>query len=182
MPRLRCNLRALACALLLALPGGAALTAEPTAVPEFTHQRPSEWLNTEPLTLAKLKGKVVLVEFWAFECVNCLNSHAWIESVATSRAPNGLVVVGVHTPELPEERDGYKLRAAVQKLQIHYPVMIDVDRSYWNALHNKYWPEFYLIGRDGKLYGSFAGEMHAGEPRAQAAEQSIDQLLAAPAT
>jgi thiol-disulfide isomerase/thioredoxin len=175
-------MQAIGWSLLLALLGGAALAADPTTAPEFTHQRPSEWLNSDPLTLAKLKGKVVLVEFWAFECANCLNSRAWIESVEKTKGPSGLVIIGVHTPELPDERDGFKLRAAVKRLQIDYPVMIDVDRSYWNALHNKVWPEFYLIGRDGKLYGSIIGEMHVGEPRAEVAEQAIDKLLAAPAT
>jgi len=156
--------------------------AAPSAPPEFTHRQASDWINSEPLTLASLKGKVVLLEFWAFECVNCLNSRAWVETTASSKAGQGLVVIGVHTPELPAERNPNAVRHAVERLGIHYPVMIDEDSSYWRALHNQYWPAFYLIGRDGRLYGPVLGEMHVGDARAGKMEQIIDQLLAAPAT
>jgi len=156
--------------------------AAPNVLPEFTHHQSTDWINSEPLTLAALKGKVVLVEFWAFECVNCLNSRAWVESIANSKGAQGLVVIGVHTPELPAERNPNAVRHAVDRLGIHYPVMIDEDSSYWRALNNRYWPAFYLIGRDGRLYGPVLGEMHVGDARAQKVEQAIDQLLAAPAT
>ena len=119
------------------------------------------------------------MEFWVFECVNCLNSTAWVESVARDKAAAGLVVVGVHTPELREERSPGNVRQAVARLGIRYPVMLDGDYSYWGALHNQYWPAFYLIGRDGLLYGSAIGEMHAGEHAAKTMEAAIDQLLQA---
>src|SRR3981081_2006655 len=80
-----------------------AVLAAPSAPPEFTHHRADDWINSAPLTLAGLKGKVVLVEFWAFECVNCLNSRAWVETLARARGAAGLVIVGVHTPELAAE-------------------------------------------------------------------------------
>lgn len=176
-------MQAIIAAVLMVVVAFAAPASTPTTPPEFTHHRAAEWLNSDPLTLAKLKGKVVMVEFWAFECVNCLNSHEWVESVADKKGPAGLVVVGVHTPELPDEHSETGVRRAVQRLKIHYPVMVDEDGSYWRALHNQFWPTFYLIGRDGLLYGSFKGEMHVGDARAQQAEQVIDQLLAAaPAT
>jgi thiol-disulfide isomerase/thioredoxin len=176
-------MQAMARAALLALVGCAGVAvASPSVAPEFTHRRAVDWLNSEPLTLAKLKGKVVLVEFWAFECVNCLNSAAWLDAVEHDKGPAGLVIVGVHTPELPAEKDPDNVRRAVQRLRIHHPVMIDEDYTYWKALHNKYWPGFYLIGRDGMLYGSYVGEMHQGEARSKAVEDAIDQLLAAPAT
>jgi thiol-disulfide isomerase/thioredoxin len=153
----------------------------PTPPPEFTHHSDADWVNSAPLTLAALKGKVVLVEFWAFECANCLNSREWVESVARAKGPAGLVVIGVHTPELPEEKSASKVRDAVQRLGIDYPVMIDTDYSYWKALHNQYWPTFYLIGRDGKLYGHANGEQHVGQDSAKRVEQALDLLLAAPA-
>jgi thiol-disulfide isomerase/thioredoxin len=156
--------------------------AAPGVPPEFTHRHADEWINSQPLTLGALKGKVVLVEFWAFACDNCLNSRAWVESLERSKAPQGLVIVGVHTPEIAEERNPEAVRRAVERLGIHYPVMIDGDSSYWHALHNQYWPTFYLIGRDGRLYGSVPGEMHVGDERAQKVEAAIDQLLKAPAT
>ena len=151
----------------------------PAAAPEFTHPRAADWINSAPLTLAGLRGKVVLVEFWAFECVNCLNSRAWVEAVARDKTAAGLVVVGVHTPELRDERSPENVRRAVARLGIRYPVMMDGDYSYWQALHNEYWPAFYLIGRDGLLYGSTVGELHVGEPSARRVEAAIDQLLKA---
>jgi thiol-disulfide isomerase/thioredoxin len=146
--------------------------------PEFTHTRPGEWLNSAPLTLAQLKGKVVLVEFWAFACSNCRESKAWVESVAERHAGDGLVVVAVHTPELAQEKSPDNVRDAVKRLAIRYPVMIDSDWSYWNALHNRYWPAFYVIGRDGLVHGSAVGEMHTGQYGARELDGLIDQLLA----
>jgi thiol-disulfide isomerase/thioredoxin len=158
-----------------------ATTGASQTAPEFTHHRASDWLNSQPLTLAALKGKVVLMEVWAFKCVNCLNSREWVESVEKAKGPEGLVVLGVHTPELREEEGSDAVKQAVEKLKIDYPVMIDTDHTYWKALHNQYWPAFYLIGRDGHLYGPVLGEMHVGDARAQQFEQAIDQLLKAPA-
>jgi len=175
MKRLQRLLLMLACCAVLADVSAAA----PAPPPEFTHERASDWLNSDPLTLAALKGKVVLVEFWAFDCVNCLNSRAWVESVLRDKAPAGLVIVSVHTPELDEEKSPNNVRKAVERLKIHNPVMIDGDASYWRALHAQYWPTFYLIGRDGLLYGSVPGEMHVGDERAKKVEVALDQLLAA---
>jgi len=177
----RCTRSALAAALtagaLLACSGASEWS--PSPAPEFTHTAPAEWLNSEPLQLARLRGKVVLVEFWAYECVNCLNSREWVESIARTRADAGLVVVAVHTPELRAERSPDNVRAAVARLGIRYPVMIDGDYSYWNALGNQYWPAFYLIGRDGLVHGRAIGELHVGDGSAQPVERLIDQLLAA---
>ena len=158
----------------------AAAVQTPYPAPEFTHRESADWLNSTPLQLAALRGKVVLVEFWAFECVNCLNSRAWVESIAKTKAAAGLVVVAVHTPELRAERSPDNVRAAVARLGIHYPVMIDGDYSYWNALRNQYWPAFYLIGRDGLVHGRAIGELHVGDGSARPVEALIDQLLAAP--
>jgi hypothetical protein len=158
------------------------VSSTPTKPVEFTHHQAGDWINSGPLTLAELKGKVVLVEFWAFQCVNCLNSKAWVESMEHDKSAAGLVVIGVHSPELPEERSPDAVRRAVSRLGIHYPVMVDSDHSYWNATHTKYWPTFCIIGRDGLLYASLIGEMHVGDERAKAVEAAIDQLLQAPAT
>jgi thiol-disulfide isomerase/thioredoxin len=173
--------RALAAALsagaLLAC-SGAAMEA-PYRAPEFTHALPADWLNSAPLALRELRGRVVLIEFWAFECVNCLNTRAWVEKIAQDKAAAGLVVVAVHTPELRAERSSDNVRAAVTRLGIHYPVMIDGDYSYSNALGNQYWPAFFLVGRDGLIHGRAIGELHVGEPSAHPVEALIDQLLAA---
>jgi thiol-disulfide isomerase/thioredoxin len=175
MKRVRSLLLMLACCAVLAEVSAAA----PAPPPDFTHTGAADWLNSDPLTFAALKGKVVLVEFWAFDCVNCLNSRAWIESLLRDKGPEGLVIVSVHTPELDEERSPNNVRKAVERLKIHNPVMIDGDASYWRALHAQYWPTFYLIGRDGLLYGSVPGEMHVGDERAKKVEVALNQLLTA---
>ncbi|MGO9802193.1 MAG: redoxin family protein [Steroidobacteraceae bacterium] len=167
---------AVAAGTLIACSGAA--EQSPYPAPEFTHTTPADWLNSAPLTLGQLRGKVVLVEFWAFECVNCLNSSAWVEAIAQRKADAGLVVVAVHTPELRAERSADNVRAAVARLGIHYPVMMDGDYSYWNALGNRYWPAFYVIGRDGLVHGSRVGELHVGDGTARPLETLIDQLLA----
>jgi thiol-disulfide isomerase/thioredoxin len=156
--------------------------AAPSAPPEFNHQKPADWINSEPLTLASLKGKVVLVEFWAFQCDNCVKSRAWIDSLERDKSAKGLVIVGVHTPELAEERSPEAVKKAVERLGIHYPVMIDGDSSYWRAAHAQYWPTFLLISRDGLLRGTVPGEMDLGDERANKVAAAIDILLQAPAT
>jgi thiol-disulfide isomerase/thioredoxin len=167
--------------LLLLLGCGWTLAAAPSRPPAFTHSRAEDWINSPPLTLADLKGKVVVVEFWAFECDNCLKSLAWIDSLERDKAPEGLVVVGVHTPELDVERSASAVRKAVERLGIHHPVMIDTDSSYWKALHAQYWPTFCLIGRDGLLYACVPGEMDQGDERAAKVRSAVEMLLKAPA-
>jgi thiol-disulfide isomerase/thioredoxin len=167
--------------VLLALAAAPSILAAPSAAPEFTHSGADDWINSPPLKLGTLRGKVVLVEFWAFECVNCLNSQAWVESLGRTRDPGGFVIVRVHTPELSEERSPAAVRKAVTRLGVHEPVMIDADSSYWNALHAQYWPTFCLIGRDGLLYACVPGEMHTGDQRAAKVEQALDLLIKAPA-
>ena len=167
--------------LLFLLAGGSVVAAAPTSPPAFTHARAEDWINSPPLTLASLKGKVVMVEFWAFECDNCIKSRAWIESLEHDKGPQGLVVIGVHAPELDAERSREAMRQAVVRLGIHYPVMIDTDHSYWKALHAQYWPTFCLIGRDGLLYACVPGEMDLGDERANKVAGAVDQLLTAPA-
>ncbi|MBV9697627.1 MAG: redoxin family protein [Gammaproteobacteria bacterium] len=165
--------------ILLLAGAAAAAVARAAPAPEFTHRAAADWINSAPLTLQSLRGKVVLIEFWAFDCGNCLASRAWLDAVAREKAPAGLVVVAVHTPELPEERTAANVRAAVRRLGITEPVMLDADYSYWRSLGNAYWPAFYLVGRDGNLRGGAIGEMHRGSAPAQRLEAQIDALLAA---
>jgi thiol-disulfide isomerase/thioredoxin len=166
---------------LLILAAGSLTASSPSVPPEFTHSSPSDWINSPPLTLAGLKGKVVVVEFWAFSCDNCVKSRPWVQSLEHSMAADGLVVVGVHTPELARERSADAVRRAVVDLGIHYPVMLDQDSSYWNALHVQYWPTFCLIGRDGLLYACVPGEMDLGNERASKVADAVAMLVKAPA-
>lgn len=167
-------------ALLLVCSAQAGMPSAAPRAPQFTHSRAEEWLNSKPISLDSLHGKVVLIEFWTFDCVNCLLSAAWVKKVAREKSTDGLVVIGVHTPELPQERDVTNVRKAVGKLGITYPVMIDGDYSYWNAMRNQYWPAFYLIDTEGRLRSTAIGEMHVGEARALKLERMIDELLPPP--
>jgi thiol-disulfide isomerase/thioredoxin len=175
-------LRGARLALAFALTSAFALVHPAAAAdkaPEFTHTSASEWLNSEPLRLKNLRGKVVLIEFWAFDCVNCRRSVAWVHSVQERYRDRGLIVVGVHTPELPEERSIDNVRAAITSQKISYPVMVDGDYSYWQAMRNQYWPAFYVVDAQGRIAAHAIGEMHVNEPRAREFEQEIEGVLAA---
>lgn len=167
--------------LLLALAGAPLIATAPVTPPEFSHSSPDDWINSPPLKLSALKGKVVMIEFWAFECDNCIKSRAWVQSLEHTLGPQGLVVVAVHSPELPQEKFPDAVRKAVTRLGIRGPVMLDQDHAYWDALHVQYWPTFCLIGRDGLLYACVPGEMHSGDQRADRVEQAIETLLKSPA-
>jgi thiol-disulfide isomerase/thioredoxin len=147
--------------------------------PEFTHTSTSEWLNSKPLRLKNLRGQVVLIEFWAFDCVNCRRTVPWMHSMQDRYADQGLAIIGVHTPELPQERSAANVSAAVREQDITYPVMLDADYSYWNALSNRYWPAFYVVDARGNVAAQAIGEMHTGERRAAEFERQIEQLLRA---
>ena len=171
---------ALICFALLIVAGCARSDAQSitgAVAPAFTHAQPAEWLNSPPLNLEKLRGQVVLIEFWTYGCSNCRNTLPWLKAAHARYQDKGLTIVSVHTPEFASERDHDKIAAAVRKLGITYPVMIDNDFSYWQALGNRYWPAFYLIDTNGKLVASTFGELHAGTPRADQFEDRLKSLL-----
>src|SRR5262245_27779543 len=101
------------------------------------------WLNSEPLTPAGLQGKIVLVDFWTYTCVNWLRQLPYVRAWAERYAHHGLVVVGVHTPEFGFERDVDNINLAVRDMKIDYPVAIDSEYAVWTALGNNYWPALY---------------------------------------
>lgn len=135
------------------------------------------WLNSPPLTRASLKGKVVLVEFWTFECINCRHVLPYVKEWAAKYKDKGLVVVSVHTPELPAERVRANLEKAIKELGIVFPVAIDNSNAVWNAYHNEYWPAYYFVDRNGHVRGHYFGEGNYSEN-----EAVIKALLAQPAT
>lgn len=148
--------------------------------PEFTHRSADAWLNSAPLKLAELRGNPVLVEFWTYGCSNCLRTLPWLKDIHARYAGKGLAIVSVHTPEFPHERDIDLVRAAVDKLGIRYPVMIDNDFSYWRALGNRYWPAFYLLDGDGRIVARAVGELHGGQRSGDSFEGHIRQLVGDP--
>lgn len=111
----------------------------------------TEWINSRPLTLADLRGKVVLVQFWTFACYNCLNALPHVKALEAKYRDKGLVVIGVHTPELPHERALSNVRSEVKRLGIRYPVVIDNDYKIWRAYHNEYRPAAYYADATGKI-------------------------------
>lgn len=156
-----------------------ALPTDPVRLmPEFNHRAPQDWINSPPLRWSDLEGRVVLVDFWAFDCWNCYRSIPWLHALEKHYAGKDFRIVGVHTPELSQERVRANLLAKVREYGLTNPIMIDSDYAYWNALDNRYWPAFYLVDRHGLLRGVFIGETHAGDANAHAVEQAIDALLA----
>ena len=128
---------------------------EPRPAPELAGDR---WLNGPPLHVADLRGKVVLVEFWAFACENCQNVEPYVKAWHSSYAAQGLVVIGVHCPELDRERDLTNLKIYLRKHEISYPVLVDNGLHSWRRYANHYWPTRYLIDKQGRIRHERIGE------------------------
>jgi len=134
----------------------------------------SKWLNTSaPKTLAALKGKVVLVDFWTYSCINCLRTLPHIEAWYNKYHSSGLEVIGVSTPEFSFEKDANNVNSAIKRYGIPYPVALDNNYSTWNVYNNQYWPAEYLIDATGKVRRTEFGEGNYGQT-----EQAIRTLLA----
>src|SRR5262245_3327715 len=132
----------------------------------------SAWFNSKPLTIAELRGKVVLVDFWTYSCINCLRTLPHVEAWDRMYRKDGLVIVGVHTPEFAFEAVPSNVRGAVRRLGIHYPVALDPDYDTWNRYANQYWPAKYLIDKQGNLRYA-----HFGEGNYNVTEETIRYLL-----
>jgi thiol-disulfide isomerase/thioredoxin len=160
-----------ACAVAAAGSVSAAAASTDNAAPEFTGIE--KWLNSEPLTLSQLRGKVVLVDFWTYTCPNCINTLPAVKSWHQKYKDQGLVVIGVHTPEYPFERDTGNVKRALERFGITYPVAQDNRYATWAAYQNRYWPAFYLIDKQGKVVYTHFGEGEYAQTEAQ-----IKSLLA----
>jgi cytochrome c biogenesis protein CcdA/thiol-disulfide isomerase/thioredoxin len=151
-------------------PANAALTDE-GPMPSLAGA--AQWLNSPPLTAQSLRGKVVLVDFWTYSCINCLRSLPYVEAWAQKYKAQGLVVIGVHTPEFAFERDIGNVQRAVHDLGVTYPVAIDNDHTIWRAFNNEYWPAHYFIDGQGRIRAH-----HFGEGDYAQSEAIIQRLLA----
>ncbi len=167
------------CSIML-LAGHAGTAAAATAslpdagpAPELRELGP--WLNSSPLTLSALRGKVVLVDFWTYACINCIRTLPYLNTWHALYQTQGLAVVGVHTPEFPFERETRNVATAVRRLDIRFPVAQDNRYATWAAYANQYWPATYLIDRKGRIRYK-----HVGEGQYQETERAIRQLLAEP--
>src|SRR5271154_6735161 len=132
-----------------------------------------QWLNSPPLTTEGLKGKVVLVDFWTYSCINCLRAIPYVRAWAEKYKDQGLVVIGVHSPEFAFEKNVDNVRRAVRDLKIEYPVAIDNAYAIWRAFGNQYWPAHYFIDAEGRIR-----HHHFGEGDYEESEAAIRALLA----
>ena len=148
---------------------GEALPVEGT-LPSLTGA--TGWLNSGTLTREKLRGKVVLVDFWTYSCINCLRSLPYVEAWYDKYKNHGLVVIGVHSPEFAFEKDPANVAAAVKRLDVTYPVALDSDYAIWQGFHNEYWPADYFIDTHGRIRAHYFGEGGYRE-----GEDTIRQLL-----
>ena len=131
-----------------------------------------QWLNSPPLTAEALRGKVVLIDFWTYSCINCLRTLPFVEAWASKYKDQGLVVIGVHSPEFAFEKDIGNVQQAVRDLKIVYPVAIDSNYAIWRAFNNEYWPAQYFIDAEARIR-----HHHFGEGDDAQSEQVIQQLL-----
>ncbi len=133
----------------------------------------SNWINSKPIkSMSALKGKVVLINFWTYSCYNCVNTIPYIKAWHKKYNYKGLVVLGIHTPEFKYEYDLNNVKEAVKKHGITFPVVLDNEFKFWRAYHNRYWPAFYLIDKDGIVRYT-----HFGEGRYKETEAAIIGLL-----
>jgi thiol-disulfide isomerase/thioredoxin len=130
------------------------------------------WLNSPPLTLADLQGKVVLTDFWTYTCINWLRTLGYVRAWAEKYEDQGLVVVGVHTPEFPFEHDVDNVRQAAKEMRVEYPIALDPDYAVWRAFDNHYWPAVYIADAEGRIRHHQFGEGGYAE-----CERVIQQLL-----
>lgn len=149
----------------------------PLLAPEFTQQEPAFWLNSEPLYLKQLRGKVVLLDFWTFDCWNCYRSFPWLHKLEEGLADSEFKVIGIHTPEFAHEKVRANLVVKIDEFKIKHPVMMDNDFLYWQAMGNRYWPTFYILDKQGRVRSVHIGETHEGSRQALQIERNIRDLL-----
>ena len=133
----------------------------------------ADWLNSPPLTAEGLRGKVVLVQVWTYSCINWLRTLPYVRAWAEKYRDQGLVVIGVHTPEFGFEHDLDNVRRAAKDMRVDYPIAIDNDNAIWRAFNNQYWPALYFVDAEGHIR-----HHHFGEGEYEQSERVIQQLLA----
>jgi len=153
-----------------AVTDGSSLPVLAQAMPEFTDIE--AWIGSEPLTAAGLKGKVVLIDFWTYSCINCIRTLPYVTSWHEKYKDKGFTVVGVHTPEFAFEKEEANVREAMERHGITYPVALDNEFGTWNAYANHYWPAHYLFDAQGRLR-----YVHFGEGKYEETERNIQALL-----
>ena len=165
--------------LLVAPPAVAGI--KPPAGPRAPLVASDRWLNSPPLAASDLAGKVVLVEFWTFACINCIRTVPAMRALHDAFPASEVVVLSVHTPELERERRADAVARAIERLGVRYPVAIDNDFKNWRAYENRYWPALYLVDRRGVIRATHIGELHQGTAAWRALLATIEALRREPA-
>ena len=156
----------------MAPPVRANLVPLPVEGPLASFAGATAWINSPPLTPESLRGKVVVVDFWTYTCVNWLRTLPYVRAWAAKYKDRGLVVIGVHTPEFSVEKDLANVRRAAKDMRVYYPIAVDTDYGVWNAFHNEYWPALYVADAQGRIrFHQF------GEGEYEKSEKVIQQLL-----
>ena len=155
---------------LISLPDGFGGEVPSRTVAPELHAK--TWFNSPPLTLAQLRGKVVLIDFWEYTCINCIRTFPWLRRWNQLYQPDGLVIIAVHTPEFEFAKNPANVANAVKRFGFTFPVAIDSDYTIWNAFHNAAWPADYLIDKNGRI-----AYMHIGEGDYGDTELEIRKLL-----
>ncbi|MEO5950552.1 MAG: redoxin domain-containing protein [Candidatus Saccharimonadales bacterium] len=147
------------------------LNVKPYKAPEFVGLQ--NWINSNPRTLASMKGKVVLIDFWTYSCINCIRTQPYLRDWYSNYKDSGFEIIGVHAPEFSFEKNPANVQDAAKKANLTYPIALDNDFSTWNAYQNQYWPGSYLIDKEGNVR-----RYHGGEGEYKETEEAIRTLLA----
>jgi peroxiredoxin len=144
--------------------------------PEF--RKVTTWINSGPLTMSKLRGKVVLVHFWTNGCFNCVNNYPHYKAWQERYADQDVVIVGIHTPETAGEYDVKRVKVQAAKHGLKFPIAVDNDRSNWRAWNNRYWPTVYVVDRRGIVRYGWEGELNfKGASGEETVRNLVDELL-----
>ncbi|MDE1856427.1 MAG: redoxin family protein, partial [Candidatus Micrarchaeota archaeon] len=153
-------------------PQNVSISTLPNLGPAPNFQGISGWINSQPLNITQLRGKVVLVDFWTYSCINCIRSIPYLNAWENAYGGNGLVIVGVHTPEFTFEHNLTNVQDAVKKFSVTYPVALDNAYATWTAYQNQYWPADYIIDKNGNVR-----YVQLGEGNYNTTERVIRELL-----
>jgi glutathione peroxidase-family protein len=152
-------------------------TNPPAQMPEFTQVDPAAWINSKPLSVKDLRGKVILIDVWTYGCWNCYKSFPWLRALEDKFSDQDFQVIGIHSPEFDREKERDNVVKKVEEFMLHHPVMMDNNRAYWRSLRNRYWPAYYIVDKEGNIRDAFIGETHAGDRNAKKIEKLITKLL-----
>jgi thiol-disulfide isomerase/thioredoxin len=148
----------------------------PMTAPEFTAD--THWLQGKPLTLAQLRGQVVVVHFWTFGCINCIHNYPVYRAWQERYAGKGVTIIGIHTPESEREAAVKQLQRDAEQNGLKFPIAVDNAGKNWKNWKNQYWPSIYLVDRKGQVRYKWEGELHLDKVEGRRFASRIDELLA----